>query len=291
MNTLTHEKRCAVIRCLVDGCSIRATTRITGVAKNTIQKLTKELGEAVLEYHDKVVQKVKSQRVQCDEIWCFCHAKDKNLPDEMRGMPGVGSVWTWTALDADSKLMVGWRLGARDAANAYAFIQDVAARLTNRIQLTTDGNVVYLDAVDAHLLGNVDYAMLQKLYGNSGEGPEARYSPAKCNGTKKKVIMGNPEPADISTSYVERQNLNIRMQNRRYTRLTNAFSKKFEMLTYSVAITFFYHNFVRIHQTLRCTPAMKAGIADRKWSIEEMVDLLPLDMPSKRGPYRKRDSN
>jgi len=147
MNTLTHEKRCAVIRCLVDGCSIRATTRMTGVAKNTIQKLTRDLGRPVLEYHDHVVRQVKSQRVQCDEVWCFCYAKDKNLPDEMRGQPGVGSIWTWTALDADSKLMIGWRLGARDFANAYAFIGDVKARLANRVQLTTDGNRVYLDAV------------------------------------------------------------------------------------------------------------------------------------------------
>lgn len=180
MNTLTHEKRCAVVRCLVDGCSIRATTRITGVAKNTIQKLTCELGEAVLQYHDNVVRKVKTQRVQCDEVWCFCYAKDKNLPDEMRGQPGVGSIWTWTALDADSKLMIGWRLGARDAANAYAFMGNVAARLANRVQLTTDGNRVYLDAVDAHLCGHVDYAMLQELYGRE-EGDERTYSPPKVH--------------------------------------------------------------------------------------------------------------
>jgi IS1 family transposase len=275
MNTLTHEKRCAVVRCLVDGCSIRATTRITGVAKNTIQKLTRELGEAVLQYHDNVVRNVGSQRVQCDEVWCFCYAKDKNLPDDMRGQPGVGSIWTWTALDADTKLMIGWRLGARDFANASAFIGDLKDRLANRVQLTTDGNVVYLNAVLDHF-AEIDYAMLQKLYGgNSGETTEAKYSPPKCNGTKKKVVMGNPDPADISTSYVERQNLNVRMQNRRYTRLTNAFSKKFEMLVYSVAIAFFYHNFVRMHQTVRMTPALKAGIADHKWSIEEMVDLLP----------------
>jgi IS1 family transposase len=192
----------------------------------------------------------------------------------MRGQPGVGSMWTWTALDADTKLMIGWQLGARDAANAHAFMRDVQERLANRVQLTTDGNVTYLEAV-ADTFGAIDFATLQKLYGPSQEGPEARYSPSKCNGTKKKVIAGNPDPAHISTSYMERRNLNIRMQNRRFTRLTNAFSKKAEMLGYSLALTFFYHNFVRIHQTLRCTPAMKAGISDHKWSIEEMVDLLP----------------
>lgn len=291
MNTLTHEKRCAVIRCLVDGCSIRAITRITGVAKNTIQKLTRELGEAVLAYHDSVVRNVKAQRVQCDEIWCFCHAKDKNLPHEMRGMPGVGSIWTWTALDADTKLMIGWQLGARDAATAYAFMGDVAARLANRVQLTTDGNATYLDAVDAHFATGIDYAQLIKLYGEPKELPEVRYSPCECTGVKVKTISGRPDPDHISTSYAERQNLNIRMQNRRYTRLTNAFSKKFEMLVYAAAIMFFYHNFVRIHQTLRMTPALKAGITDHKWSIEEMVDLLPLDLSGKRGPYKKRDSN
>ena len=243
-----------------------------------------------MEFHDNVVRGVKSRRVQCDEIWAFCYAKDKNLSDEMRGQPGVGSVWTWTAIDADSKLMVSWRLGARDGANAHAFMRDVQERLANRVQLTTDGNIVYLDAV-LDYFAEIDFATLQKLYGPGDNGPEHSYSPARCNGTKKKVVMGNPDPAEISTSYVERQNLNIRMQNRRYTRLTNAFSKKFEMLAFSVAISFFYHNFVRIHQTIRTTPAMKAGISDHKWSIEEMVDLLPLDIPSKRGPYKKRISD
>jgi len=275
MNTLTHEKRCAVIRCLVDGCSIRATTRITGVAKNTIQKLTRDLGSAVLEYHENVVRNVKAKRVQADEVWCFCYAKEKNLPDEMRGQPGVGSaVWTWTALDAETKLMISWRLGARDAANAHAFIRNVKERLANRVQLTTNGARVYLDAV-LDYFAEIDYAMLVKLYGEGEQGPERAYSPAKCNGTKKTTIMGHPDPEHISTSYAERQNLNIRMQNRRYTRLTNAFSKKLEMLTFSVAVTFFYHNFVRVHQTPGTTPAVKAGIADHQWTIGEMVDLLP----------------
>ena len=287
MNTLTNEKRCAVIRCLVDGCSIRATTRITGVAKNTIQKLTRELAEAVTQYQDNVLRNLKCRRIQCDEVWCFCYAKAKNVPESMRGMPGVGSIWTWTAIDADTKLMVSWRHGARDAANAHAFMRDVQERLTNRVQLTTDGNAVYLDAV-LDYFAEIDFAMLQKLYGPGEAGPEARYSPAKCNGTKKKVILGNPDPDHISTSYMERQNLNIRMQNRRFTRLTNAFSKSDEMLACSFAITCMYHNFVRIHQTLKTTPAMKAGATDHLWSIEEMVDLLP-EVPCQ--PKRKKSSN
>jgi IS1 family transposase len=188
---------------------------------------------------------------------------------------------------AESKLMISWRLGARDAANAHAFIGDVAGRLAHRVQLTTDGNRVYLDAVEDHLGGNVDFAQLIKQYGQD-DSPERTYSPAKCLGTKKRQIDGNPDMDLVSTSYAERQNLNVRMQNRRYTRLTNAFSKKAEMLAYSVAITFFYHNFVRIHQTLRMTPAQKARITHHKWSIEEMVDLLPLNLPGKRGPYKKR---
>ena len=205
----------------------------------------------------------------------------------MRGEPGVGSIWTWTAICADSKLMLSWRLGARDAANAHAFMTDVASRLANRVQLTSDGNRLYVDAVDDAFQGDVDFAQLVKIYGKD-ESPERAYSPAKCLGTKKRQVEGNPDRDHISTSYAERQNLNIRMQNRRYTRLTNAFSKKAEMLAYSVAITFFYHNFVRIHQTLRKTPAQAAGLTTHKWSIEELVDLLPVTVAAKRGPYRPR---
>jgi IS1 family transposase len=275
MNRIPFDKRCAVVRCLVDGCSVRATVRITGVSKNAIQRLTRAMGEAVLEYQNNVLRNLTCKRVQADEVWCYCYAKDKNLPATMRGTPGVGSIWTWTAMDAETKLIFSWRLGARDGANAHAFMRDVWERLTNRVQLTTDGAKVYLDAVENYFGSNIDYAMLVKLYGEPDENPELRYSPAKCTGARREKIMGEPDPAHISTSYAERQNLNIRMQNRRYTRLTNAFSKKADMLAYSVAITFFYHNFVRVHQTLKTTPAVAAGVAKRKWTIEEMVELLP----------------
>lgn len=274
MKQLSKEQRVAVLRCLVEGCSIRSTVRITGVSKNTIQKLTADLGEAVLAYQDEVLRDLNVQRAQCDEIWNFCYAKDKNLPDAMRGQPGVGSMWTWTAMDAETKLIFSWRLGSRDATTGHEFMRDVQRRLANRVQLTTDGHVVYLTAVEEAFGGNIDYAQLVKVYGEETPA-ESRYSPAKCLGTKRKHIEGDPDPAHISTSYAERQNLNIRMQNRRYTRLTNAFSKKAEMLAYSIAITFMYHNFVRIHQSLRSTPAMRAGITDKKWSLEDVVDLLP----------------
>lgn len=275
MNTLPHEKRCAVIRALVEGNSIRSIVRMTGVSKNAIQRLTRSVGKACLEFQNNVLRNLPCKRIECDEIWAFCYAKDKNLPDQMRGMPGVGSMWTWTAICADSKLILSWRLGARDAANAHAFIRDISERLANRVQLTTDGNNLYLNSVDNYLGGRVDYAMLVKQYGRPDENPETRYSPAKCLGAIKRQIDGLPDPALVSTSYAERQNLNIRMGNRRYTRLTNAFSKKADMLAYSVAITFMYHNFVRIHQTLRSTPALRAGVTDRKWDIGDVVDLLP----------------
>lgn len=274
MNTLPHADRCAVVRCLVDGVSIAATTRITGVAKNTIQKQTRQLGEACLEFQDNALRYLNCQRLQLDEIWCFCYAKDKNLPDHMKGQPGVGSIWTWTALDADTKLIPSWRLGARDAANAHAFISDLSGRMANKVQLTTDGNVTYLQAVADNFGAAADYAMLIKLYGD--EQGENRYSPGKCLGTKNRTVSGNPNPDHISTSFAERQNLNIRMQNRRYTRLTNAYSKKAEMLAYSVAISFMYHNFVRVHETLKTTPAIAAGIEKRKWTVGDMVDLMPI---------------
>lgn len=275
MNILTTEKRVAVISALVEGCSIRSVCRLTRCGKDTVLKLLGMVGEACLEYQDAVLRNLPCKRLELDEIWCYCYAKDKNLPEHMRGMPGVGSLWTWTALDAESKLIVSWRLGARDAANADAFIRDVSERLANRVQMTSDGNRVYLDAVEAHLGGAVDYAMLIKQYGNEPKNPETRYSPAKCLGAKKRKIDGNPDIKLVSTSYAERQNLNVRMKNRRFTRLTNAFSKKAENLAYSIALDFMHHNFCRKHMTLKTTPARAAGLETRTWTIQDIVELLP----------------
>lgn len=291
MKTLSRDQKCAVIRCLCDGVSIAATTRITGVAKNSIQRLTKKLGEAVLQFQSNALRNLKCNRVEIDEIWEFCYAKDKNLPDHMRGEPGVGSIWTWTALCAETKLLISWRLGARDAANAHYFISDLAGRLANRVQLTTDGNRLYLAAVEDGFRGNVDFAQLVKQYGDETGPAETRYSPGKCLGADKRQVEGEPDMDLVSTSYAERQNLNIRMQNRRYTQLTNAYSKKADMLAYSVAITFMYHNFVRVHQTIKKTPAVAAGIAKHRWTVGDMVDLLPLEVAGKRGPYKKRISD
>jgi IS1 family transposase len=289
MNILTTEKRVAVISCLVEGCSIRSTVRLTGVAKDTVLKLLKAVGQVCIDYQDAVLRNLPCKRLELDEVWCFCYCKDANVPDSMRGEPGVGSMWTWTAIDAETKLVPSWRLGARDAANAHAFISDLSERLANRVQVTSDGNRVYIDAVERYMGGHVDYAMLVKQYGPN-ESPERAYSPAKCLGAKKTQIDGNPDMSLVSTSYAERQNLNVRMQNRRYTRLINAFSKSAEMLAYSVAISFMYHNFVRVHQTLKTTPAVAAGIAKHRWTVGEMVDLMPLNLPGKRGPYKKRNS-
>ncbi len=286
MNTISHDQKCAVIRCLLEGNSIRSTVRITGVAKNTVSRLLKEAGQACLEYQDKMLRNVTCQRIQCDEIWNFCYCKDKNVPEHMRGEPGVGSIWTWTAIDADSKLIVSWRLGARDAANANAFMQDIAERVVNRFQLTTDGNRTYLDAVHDHFGPFIDYSQLIKLYGAVDE--ERTYSPSKCLGTRRETVSGSPDRKHVSTSYVERQNLTMRMGMRRYTRLTNGFSKKAEMLAYAVALHFMYYNFTRRHETLRMTPAMKAGVVDRMLSISDIVEMLPLPVAKKRGPYKKR---
>jgi IS1 family transposase len=281
MNILSTEKRVSVISALVEGCSIRSTVRMTGVAKDTVLKLLGMVGEACLEYQDTVLRNLPCKRLECDEIWCFCYAKDKNVPANRRGEPGVGSMWTWTAIDAESKLMVSWRLGARDAANAHAFIRDVADRLANRIQLTTDGNRVYIDAVEHYMGGEVDYAMLVKQYGQD-ESPERAYSPAKCLGADKRQIDGNPDMSLVSTSYAERQNLNIRMKNRGFTRLTNAFSKKAQNLAYSIALDFMHHNFCRKHMTLKTTPARALGIEKRTWTIRDIVELLPAACHSKQ---------
>ena len=265
-------KRVAVVAALCEGNSIRATVRMTGVAKNTIVKLLLDLAPAVTRYQDETLRNLPCKRLQCDEIWAFVGGKDKNLSQEKKEA-GLGSVWTWTCIDADTKLIPSWLVGSRDAGTAYQLMSDVASRLRGRVQLTTDGLKAYLSAVEDVFGADIDYATLTKLYGNDPEG-EKRYSPAKCIGVECKVVTGDPNPKHISTSYVERQNLTMRMSMRRFTRLTNAFSKKVENHAAAVALYFMYYNFGRVHQTLRVTPAMEAGVADHVWSINEIVGLL-----------------
>ena len=273
MNKLSIEKQSQVVAALVEGNSIRATVRMTGVSKNTIAKLLVELGTACADYLDKALVNLNCKRIQCDEIWSFCYAKEKNVPQEFQGKFGYGSVWTWTAMDADTKLIASWMVGGRDAGTAYAFVQDLAKHLAHRIQLTTDGHRAYLSAIEDAFGSEIDYAMLVKLYGSDRE-TEATYSPSECIGCREVIISGSPEAKHISTSYIERQNLTMRMSMRRFTRLTNAFSKKLENHIASLAIHYMHYNFCRVHQTLRVTPAMEAGIASHVWSIGELVGLL-----------------
>jgi IS1 family transposase len=274
MNQLSTRERTQVISALVEGNSIRATVRMTGVAKNTIVKLLAEVGTACEKYQDRMLRALPCKRVQCDEVWSFCYAKQKNVPQGKQGQFGYGDVWTWTALCADTKLICCWKVGNRSASTGYSFIHDLAGRLANRIQLTTDGHRVYADAVESAFGIDIDYAMLVKVYGADNRETEARYSPAGYMGCHTIPLVGNPEPEHISTSFVERQNLTMRMQMRRFTRLTNAFSKKIDNHAHAIALHFMHYNFCRVHQTLRVTPAMEAGIADHVWSIEELVSLI-----------------
>lgn len=273
MNKLSPAKRTQIVAALVEGNSIRATCRMTDTAKGTVLKLLVDLGRACEDYHRQTVVNVESKRVQCDEIWSFVGCKEKNVPEEKKGRTDIGDVWTWTALDADTKLMVSWFVGGRDAGFAQVFMNDVASRIAGRVQLTTDGHHAYLTAVSEAFGTEIDYAMLVKVYGEPTN-PEKRYSPAECKGTQKFVISGRPEMAKVSTSYVERQNLTMRMSMRRFTRLTNAFSKKVENHEAAVALHFMHYNFCRIHQTLRITPAMAAGITDHVWEVSDLVALL-----------------
>ncbi len=277
MNKLDPKKQAQVVAALVEGNSIRATVRMTGVAKNTIAKLLLELGAACSDYLNRTLVNLSCKRVQCDEIWSFVAAKQKNVTSEVLAREShAGDVWTWVAMDADTKLVCSWWVGGRDWETARVFVQDLQNRMANRIQLTTDGLKLYLFAVNAAFQGDVDYAVLMKLYGGTvnESGPEVRYSPAKCLGCEKKPKIGNPDPRYISTSYIERQNLTMRMQMRRFTRLTNAFSKKIESHIASLAIHYMHYNFVRIHQALRMTPAMAAGVTDRLWAMEDLISLL-----------------
>jgi IS1 family transposase len=270
MNKLTTAKRAAVIAALVEGNSIRATARMTDVSKPTILKLLADLGQVCVAYHDVMVRDVAAQRVQCDEIWSFVGCKQKNVRgDDERGYRG--DLWTWTAIDADSKLMIAWNVGAHNLSSAYTFMADLAGRLANRIQLTTDGNSQYLNVMEETFGSNVDYAVLQKHYADQSRG---RYSPARFMGATREVIKGSPDPNYISTSYVERANLTMRMSMRRFTRLTNGFSKKAENHAHAVALNFMHYNFCRIHRTLRVTPAMASGLSDHVWSLDELIGLL-----------------
>lgn len=276
MNKLSTSKRAEIIRCLVEGNSIRSTVRITGASKNTIAKLLADVGKACSTYHDEHVRNVKAERVQVDEIWSFCYAKQKNVESAKNAPDGAGDVWTWTAMDSGSKFVISWLVGGRDGEYALAFMDDLRQRLANRVQLTSDGHKAYLDAVEEAFGADIDYAQLIKMYGEpTGEkGHERKYSPSECTGTKKQHVMGSPDKKHISTSHVERQNLTMRMCMRRFTRLTNAFSKKIENHEASVALHFMYYNFCRIHQTLRVTPAMAAGVTDRLWDVQDLAELL-----------------
>ena len=271
MNKLTHDKRVQILNLLVEGNSMRATARIADVAFNTVAKLFIDTAKVCAEYQDQAFRNLTCKRLQLDEIWSFVYAKAKNVPDEKRGQ--AGDVWTWVAIDADTKLVPSWRIGNRDSITACEFVKDLAGRLANRVQITADGHKPYLVAVDAAFGSDVDFAQLIKIYGELAEG-QKRYSPADCIGTKKSKVIGNPDMCCVSTSFVERQNLTMRMSIRRFTRLTNAFSKKIENHAHSVALHYMHYNFVRIHKTLRVTPAMAAGVTERLWTISDIVSLV-----------------
>ncbi len=292
MNKLSLAKRTQILAMLCEGSSMRSISRIADVSINTVSKLLVEAGEACLAIHDEHVRNVRSARIQCDEIWSFCYAKQKNVADAKAAPADAGDVWTWTAIDADTKLMVAYFVGDRGAESAKILMDDLGTRLANRVQLTTDGHKAYLEAVEGAFGADVDFAQLVKLYGPTITAP-GRYSPAECTGAKKVRREGNPDVAHISTSHVERMNLSIRMQNRRFTRLTNAFSKKLDNHIHALALYFAFYNFCRIHKTLRVTPAMAARITDRLWSLDDIVAKIDAmaPEPKPRGPYRKRDNS
>lgn len=270
MNRLALKKRAKILHLLVEGNSIRSTSRIMDVSKNTVTKLLADVGSQCLDFQDEVLRDLPCKRLQCDEVWSFCYAKQKNVPEGKKGQFGYGDVWTWTAVCADTKLVPCWHVGNRTAYDAKLFMRDLASRMSSRVQLTTDGLKVYLEAVDGASGADVDYSMLVKLYGNPPES-ERRYSPSECIGCEKQGISGQPDPKHISTSYVERQNLTMRMSMRRFTRLTNAFSKKVENLAHAVSLHYMYYNFGRIHETLKMTPSMAAGVSNHIWEMEEIA--------------------
>ena len=271
MNRLSIGKRAQIIGMFSEGMSLRSTSRLADVSINTVSKLLVDVGAACMKYQDKTFRNLQCKRIQVDEIWSFCRAKAKNVPEAHRNEFGWGDVWTWTAIDADSKLVPSWLIGNRSAVCASEFIADLKARLAHRVQLTSDGHRPYLQAVEAAFGDDVDYAMLQKIYGPASE--QHRYSPPQCVGIRRDMVTGNQDPDHVSTSYVERQNLTMRMSMRRLTRLTNGFSKKIENHMAATAIYFMHYNFARIHKSLRVTPAMAAGVSDHVWSLEEICEL------------------
>jgi IS1 family transposase len=280
MNQLSTEERAQIIRCLVEGMSIRSTRRMTGFGRNTITRLLVALGQACSEYQDRMLRNLTSRRIECDEIWSFCYAKEKNVPEKFRGEYGYGDVWTWTAIDPDTKLVATWLVGSREQKDAYDFIADLGSRLANRVQLTTDGHLGYLTAIEREFGRDVDYAMLIKTFGvvpsDDGSPTARRYSPNQVTAQEVRVVTGDPDPDLISTSYVERNNLTMRMQMRRFTRLTNGFSKKVENHAAMVSLHFMHYNFARAHGSLgkQTTPAMAAGVADHVWTVQEIAALL-----------------
>ena len=293
MNKLPIHKRVQILNMLVEGSSMRSISRVAGVSINTVTKMLIRAGEVCAAYHDEHVHNVPAKRVQCDEIWSFVYAKQKNVGRAQAAPEQAGDVWTWTAIDADSKLIVSYLVGGRDGGYAAEFMEDVASRLANRVQLTTDGLKAYLEAVEGSFGCEIDYAQLIKLYGAVPEGVKGRYSPAKCIGLRVDRVEGNPNPDHVSTSYIERQNLSMRMGMRRFTRLTNAFSKKVANHIHMLSLYFLHYNFCRIHKTIRVTPAMEAGIDTTLHDVEWIVDLIDAraPKPGPRGPYKTVNSN
>ena len=294
MNKLSRDKRRLILNMLIEGSSMRSISRVADVSINTVTKLLVDAGTVCAEFHSRTVRNVQASKIQCDEIWSFCYAKQKNVSHAKNAPEGAGDVWTWTALDSESKLIVSYLVGGRDSGYALEFLTDVKRRLANKVQLTTDGHKAYLEAVGEAFEWDVDYAQLVKLYGNVPEGYGTRYSPAQCIGTKRRKVVGQPDPDYISTSHVERQNLTMRMSMRRFTRLTNAFSKKIDNHIHMLSLYFVHYNFCRIHKSLRMPPALYAGLTDRLHDIDFIIDMIEdreNATPRKRGPYKKRISN
>jgi len=291
---LPLHKRVQILSMLVEGSSMRSISRVVGVSINTVTKILIDAGEACVAYHDEHVRDVRATRVQCDEIWSFCYAKQKNVAAAKAAPEDAGDVWTWTALDADSKLIISYLVDGRDSEYAIEFMDDVASRLTNRVQMTTDGHKAYLEAVEGAFGGDIDYAQLVKMYGSAPDAMKGHYSSAACTGTRKRRVEGDPAVEDVSTSYVERQNLTMRMSMRRFTRLTNAFSKKIDNHIHMLSLYFVHYNFCRQHKSLKgLSPAMAAGVSDTLRDMEWIVGLIDARAPKlgRRGPYKKDVSN